>query len=108
MIPRLKDAHGLIFQRIERDYVYGLCGLRNTYLIMFEHMQNMHPDDFSNTTINQLDTMVFQERPENPWKKMKSQECFVKMERVNTEYKNIDQEASEKVDQAGCDIEMSS
>ena len=94
---------------IERDYVCGLCGLRNTYLTMFEHMQSMHPDDLSNTPINQLVKLVLQESPENPRKKIKYQECFVKMEAhviTNTEYKNIDQEASEKVDLAECDIEV--
>ena len=104
MIPHLKDAHGLNFQRIERDYVCGLCRLRNTYEIMFEHMQNMHSDDLASTPINKLVSVVLQERPENPWKKQKSPECFIKMERVNLEeYENVDQVECEKVDQAECE-----
>ena len=54
MIPQLKDAHGLNFQRI----VSGLCGLRNTYEFMFYHMQNMHSDDLSSTPINKLVSVV--------------------------------------------------
>lgn len=102
MIPHLKDSHGLIFKRIERDHVCGLCGVRNTCLTIFEHMKSMHPDDLSTTPINQLVKVVLQEIPENPWKKMKYAECFVKI--TNTEYMNIEQDVSEKV--AESDIEV--